>query len=564
MSILLESLDKNPQQYCETLDTTSISLFLQKCIQKYEDGEPLINDTLYDSVCDILKKRNPNDIVFKKIGFIDTDDKNKVRLPYHMGSMDKIKEKEGIYKWCDKFRGPYIISEKLDGASAMLIKKNNTLHLFTRGDGTYGKDISHIIPSLNIPPVDQDYCIREELIVSKQNFLKYKQFTTPRSMINGIINKKKTFENDILEDIDLVCFEMINYGVYSNLTMSKQISIMNKLGFITCMNINVVGTDILNFGSKNCIETSFLLKQLLEFRLESNYTIDGLIVRDDHVYRIPDDGNPKYSFAFKSNGLGKITKIKNIEWNISKHSYLIPRIEIDPVTIDGNCIRYTTGFNAKFIKENSLGINSEVRIVRSGDVIPYIIEIISRSDTPLMPVIDYKWTSTMVNIVSVENTTELKQKRIVSFFKTLQIDYVSDGFVKKCIVYGFDTIKKILLATVKDFVGIEGIQDKLATKIHKSIHRITDSPVDISKLMVASLCFGRGFGVKKIDKINQQFNVLKDTITTEMIETVDGFSTTLAKQFIVNLKSFKEFCKELSFIKLSVKKKIQTFLLDKK
>ena len=233
-------------------------------------------------------------------------------------------------------------------------------------------------------------------------------------MVNGIINKKTDIDNSIGQDIDFVCFEMIYYGKNKHMDMSTQINIMQKLGFITCMNINVTRENILDFGQKNSVETSFLLKKLFDFRIQSNYTIDGIIIRD-REHDIPSEGNPKYSFAFKSNGIGKITKIKNIEWNVSKHSYLIPRIELSPIIADGNNIRYTTGFNAKFIKDNSLGIGSEVRIVRSGDVIPYIIDIISRSDQPLMPSSKYKWTSSEVNIISDDETDELKQKNCEFF-----------------------------------------------------------------------------------------------------------------------------------------------------
>ena len=81
-----------------------------------------------------------------------------------MGSMDKIKDKEGVYKWCEKYRGPYVISEKLDGASAMLVKQNGYMKLFTRGDGTFGKDISHIIINLNIPQTEKDFCVKVNLL----------------------------------------------------------------------------------------------------------------------------------------------------------------------------------------------------------------------------------------------------------------------------------------------------------------------------------------------------------------------------------------------------------------
>ena len=39
-------------------------------------------------------------------------------------------------------------------------------------------------------------------------------------------------------------------------------------------------------------------------------------------------------------------------------------------------IEYATAFNAKYVEENKLGIGSIVKLVRSGDVIPHIMEVI--------------------------------------------------------------------------------------------------------------------------------------------------------------------------------------------
>ena len=57
MSVSIKEMYQNPEKYCDTLDPKLLSAFLQKCINKYEDGEPLINDTLYDTVFEILKKK---------------------------------------------------------------------------------------------------------------------------------------------------------------------------------------------------------------------------------------------------------------------------------------------------------------------------------------------------------------------------------------------------------------------------------------------------------------------------------------------------------------------------
>ena len=52
--------------------------------------------------------------------------KNKVKLPYEMWSMDKIKpDTNELPKWKKKFTGPYVISCKLDGVSGLYTTENN-------------------------------------------------------------------------------------------------------------------------------------------------------------------------------------------------------------------------------------------------------------------------------------------------------------------------------------------------------------------------------------------------------------------------------------------------------
>ena len=65
-------------------------------------------------------------------------------------------------------------------------------------------------------------------------------------------------------------------------------------------------------------------------------------------------------------------KVVDVLWAPSKDGYLKPRVRIEPVVIGGARIEYATAFNGAFV-ENKIGIGAVVRMVRSGDVIPYIM-----------------------------------------------------------------------------------------------------------------------------------------------------------------------------------------------
>ena len=49
-------------------------------------------------------------------------------------------------------------------------------------------------------------------------------------------------------------------------------------------------------------------------------------------------------------------KVVDVIWTPSKDGYLKPRVQIEPIYLGGVKIEYTTGFNAKFINDNRVGV----------------------------------------------------------------------------------------------------------------------------------------------------------------------------------------------------------------
>ena len=108
--------------------------------------------------------------------------------------MDKYKpqhEKE-LNRWMKKYKGPYVVTDKLDGVSGLLA--NGVL--YTRGNGSEGRNISHLIEHLKIPKELPDNCvIRGEIILTKCDFNiladnGIKQ-SNPRNTVSGQTNAKK-------------------------------------------------------------------------------------------------------------------------------------------------------------------------------------------------------------------------------------------------------------------------------------------------------------------------------------------------------------------------------------
>lgn len=542
----MEKLKSNPEQYALNSPISNLEKILTLASQKYySDEEPIISDQVYDIILEVLQNRDPTNKIINNIGYKSNNDK--IKLPYFMGSMNKIKTKDGVKTWLTKFdsNSKFVISDKLDGISALYSENK----LYTRGNGEYGRDISGLIKYLNIPKID-NLVLRGELIISKEKFENNRGvYTSARSMVNGLIALK--CGNDLLSILDFVIFEVIEPKLppYDQLVYAKQ------KGF-KVPNYKIVNYgDIIHWKSD---EDNFLKNTLNKFKVESNYDIDGIIVTHNVLYPRT-IGNPKNSIAFKSNDYGKVTKVVDIEWSVSKYGILIPRIKFEKVDL-GSIVEYCTGFSAKYIFNNCLGPGSTIRVILSGDVIPYIVEIIS-STYPKMPSIGYRWTENKLHCILLEGDSELSKKKIVHFIKTIKIDYLSSGIISKLYENGYTTISSILSIKKEEILKIDGFKETLSTKLIGAIHDIISKPIYLGLLMVASLEFNSGYGLKRVKKILDKYpSIMDDGITLEQLINIDGFQVKTAKQFIDNFEGFKIF---LSKLDLEYYVKTEESLIDK-
>ena len=385
----------------------------------YNTNKPLTSDNEYDIIKEYMERKYPKNTIITEVGAKII--KNKVELPYKMASMDKIKpDTNALTKWTTTYKGPYVLSCKLDGVSGLYTTEGEIPKLYTRGNGTIGQDISHLIPVLNLP-TEKNSVIRGEFIIPRLVFEeKYKKrFANARNLVSGIVNSKKIDEKT--QDLHFVAYEVIQ----PSLKPSEQMKKIEELGHISVQNQTV-----------DNLTNEMLSGILMDWRTNYEYEIDGVIVTNDRVYTRT-DGNPDYAFAFKMVISDQVAEAKVVDviWTPSKSGYLKPRVRIEPIKLGGVTIEYATGFNGKFIEENKIGIGAIIQIIRSGDVIPYIKSVTTPAEHAKMPVTEYHWTDSHVDLV-LDNVTDdetVQEKNITDFFTGIEVESLSTGNVKKII-----------------------------------------------------------------------------------------------------------------------------------
>lgn len=535
----LELFRKEGISILKSMTETELSDLIRKANNAYYCNQsPIMTDNEYDILIEYISKKYPNNEVIKE-GHTKCNvevEKNKVRLPYEMWSMDKIKpDTSALEKWKDKYKGPYVLSCKLDGVSGLYSTEGEEPKLYTRGNGKIGQDISYFIPYLKLPKT-KDVVIRGEFIISKKKFIENysKEFSNSRNFVAGLINQKRILPNR-LKDIDFVAYEVIK-------------PIMNpssQLEFLLNENIEVV-----KFVKENIITNEILSRLLIEWRDNYKYEIDGVICINDKIYP-RSVGNPEHAFAFKMVISDQIaeTKVLDVIWTPSKDGYLKPRVQVEPVILGGAKIEYATGFNGKFIKDNKIGVGAVIQLIRSGDVIPHILSVIEPAIEAQMPIVPYVWNETNVDIILKDKKEDItvREKTITSFFKVIGVEGLSTGNIKRIINAGFNTVPKILDMSKEDFLKVEGFKEKMAKKIYEGIKekiKIATLP----ELMNASNIFGRGFGTKRFKSILDKYPdilVLKESkeIKKEKLMNVSGMAKKSVEKFMEHLPEFLEWAK---------------------
>ena len=524
-----------------TYTQKEIEDYLIKASDMYHNTDKLLmSDKEYDVALAYLLAQYPESKLKDKVGHEITGKSGKVDLPYYMGSMDNYKTEKKVESWKKDYPSDYVIMDKLDGVSGLLQKDGKGIKLFTRGNGKQGKNISHLIPYFNIPDLSShsEITIRGEIIIKSDVYDKLKSDSAnSRSFVSGLVNSKKPSVKDA-KAVDFVAYEML----YPEFKISEQLKKMKRIGF-----------NVVNNTSIKSIDFKYLQETLKEFKSNSDYLIDGIIIRHNHNYSYNKSGNPDYAFAFKMllDEQIETTEVVKVHWNVSKYRKLFPRVQIKKVNIGGINIEYVSGKSAQYIFKNKIGPGAIVEIARSCDVIPDIVKIVKKAKYADMPDTDYEWNETEMDIFSVDKDDDetCKLKLISDFFKTIKVDGLGPGIVKKIYDDGYTEIEEILHITEDDLLDIEGFQETLARKIVKNMKSAIKS-ANLIDLMNASNVFGRGLGKKKLEVLFSNIpNLMERQSNNSLvydIMDVDGFSDITAKQFVDNFDKFKMFMKKLN------------------
>lgn len=574
---ILNDINDDPVKYATYIDIDDLVDIMRKLNYKYHSTDkPYISDKVYDIIYDILKERDPSNIFFKEIGAKIKIEKKSAKLPFPMGSLAKIKPYEPfLNKWISNYKGPYIISDKLDGISAQIYNDpEKGLKVYTRGedtdDGNIGQDITYLLKFINVNTenIPIGVSVRGELIISKKDFKKADtKYKNIRNAVGGLLTSKKSFNMELAKIVHFVSYAII----FPEYKQEKQFTLLKKWKLKTA-----------EYKIEKKITEKMLIEYLQLRRKSSDYDVDGIVIVDSSDFYKVIPGFPPYAFAFKMVLDDQYTEaiVKEVRWEPSIDSYLKPIVEIEPVELVGTTVSRATAHNAKMVIDNKINKGSIIKIIRSGDVIPYIMEVIKPSISASVPNIPYKWNETEVDFIIDYNKEipkeiidQVQMKINLHFFRKIGVKFLSEGIIAKLYNEGYESIESIIGADETDLYDIDGLGKKSVDKIYNEIYTSLDNCNLI--LFMAASHMDRGIGERKIKEIiNKYPNLINEKWDNKefimKIKEVNGFSDKLAKKFTDSFKEFKNFYKKINkvydishILKVNIVKKKSNLFKDK-
>ena len=352
----------------------------------YTNGTSDLSDDEFDAMLEELRSSNPSSPLLNLVGHgydvkFDSTPGNKYPHRYGIaGSLTKCRN----WKELDYFLtiDDVCCSLKLDGLSVVLYYYEGSLYrALTRGDGNIGIDITSKVLKIFPGSVNADFTgsIRGELLMTYDNFDDYRKLypnmKNPRNTTAGIINSKSL---DGIEYVSLIVYtivgsENISFDTYHNMH-NQLIDWFGQDNVVPC-------TDPFSLS-----ESTFISKMndLKDEWYDKDYPADGIVITSNNINHDTPYLNDYTASAFKFPSELKTSVVKDVQWNMSKTHYAIPKIQIEPITLAGTTVEFCTGYNAQWVKDNNVGPGALVTVEKRGEIIPNIQDVVVECVSPSM------------------------------------------------------------------------------------------------------------------------------------------------------------------------------------
>jgi DNA ligase (NAD+) len=376
----------------------------------HDQDAPEISDADYDALVRenrTLEQQFPHlaraDSPSKRLGAAPTSSLAKVTHARPMLSLDNAFADEDVREFVARVRRflnlapdePVALTAepKIDGLSCSLRFERGSLVLAaTRGDGTVGEDVTANVRTIadipqHIRGAPDVIEVRGEVYMSKADFeaLNARQdasgakiFANPRNAAAGSLRQK---------DPAITAARPLRFLAHGWGEVSEPLAAIQLLAMKRIESFGIPVSDLLT--RCDTVEEALDHYRAIErVRADLPYDIDGVVYKVGRLewqQRLGFIGRaPRWGIAHKFPAEKAETTLEGIDIQVGRTGKLTPVGRLKPVGVGGVIVQNVTLHNRDEIERLGLRIGDRVRIQRAGDVIPQIVENLTR-DEPREP-----------------------------------------------------------------------------------------------------------------------------------------------------------------------------------
>ena len=459
----------------------------------YVLDDPITTDEVYDKLYHEVveyEENNPAELLHnsptQRVGDVVSEGFTKEPHLSRMWSLEDIFDSEGLEKWLTKTYKldkniTFYCEPKYDGASLNLVYEDGKLVKgITRGDGTIGELITQNIKTIKSIPLEIEHKetieIRGEVVIFKDEFEKINEsrlkegeqvFANPRNAAAGSLRQ---LDSSITAARNLV---FLPYGVGIDSLDQKQLH--KKMEYIYTLGFRKPPERAV---CKDFDEIESIYKQMVHDRESYSMMLDGMVIKVDEIASQIDMGYtvkvPRFSVAYKFPAVEKITTVKDIILQVGRTGAVTPVAVVEPTDIDGAVVERATLHNFDEIDRKDIRLGDSVIILRSGDVIPKIIKVLTHERSG--------------EEVAYERPTQCP---------VCDSELLDEGVLLKCQNLECDArvVNSIMYFASKPCLNIDGLGVKIVEALFTS--GLVKSVVDLFDLTLEKLLELEGFKEKK-------------------------------------------------------------------
>ena len=576
----------------------------------YNQAAPEISDTEFDSLWSELKRLDPHNPQLEMVGSDSIPGSEKVIHLFPMRSLDKATTIKEIHHFVSETTAngrQFVCQPKLDGSALSIeYRRGRLVRAATRGNGTRGEDvtanarrISNVPESINW---EGDCHIRGEVIMPLSTFHeKYSSIApNPRNLAAGCL-RQKTKDSGKAKPEDLIFlaydvkFPDPNSSHPDSPTPPVFIFDSDSNDWLSTIGIQIAGNTVIaeEDSTKVTEKISSITEYWTEKRGSIEWEIDGVVIKLDLISKRESLGmtahHPRWALAWKFPPEEAHTVLMDVDWQVGRTGTITPVARVAPVTVSGVTVENITLHNPGEVDRLQIAIGDKVKIVRRGDVIPKIVEVIgkaaktdiegrthsdgSKFDEELpaysqisIPTLCPRCDTNLIQDGAFIRCTNMNcpsrlERTILYWARSLEMDGIGEKLAKQLCSEGLvKSLPDLYTLEISDISNLERMGLKSATNVIKEL----ESSKRISLSMFLSALGIPGIGPELATSVANQVTSIENLLylvnqrnenidennsaITQLIE-IDGIGVKVANQILDGLT-----------IRMDTVKKLQTHL----